>query len=85
MELVKRVEDAHQSLMEARQHGIDAVRASGKSNSVKSGITGVLGLIHAYYTIIPQIQAGDPHYRQYNYSEKLAFTSGVLKELVLDL
>ncbi|HIJ99015.1 TPA: hypothetical protein H1005_03650 [archaeon] len=84
MELVGIVKDPHQRLADARQHGIEAVRASGKSGSARSGI-GVFELIKAYYTIIPQIQANDTHYRKYDYGERLAFTSGVLEELELNL
>ncbi len=79
MELVERVEDAHQSLMQARQHGIDAVRVSGKSDLVR-GFTRGLGLIKVY-AVVSQIQADNPRYRQYGYGERLAFTSGVLEEL----
>ncbi len=82
MELVGIVNDAHQRLVDARQHGIEAVKASGKSGSARSGIM-VFRLVQSYYTIIPQIQASDPHFKKYDYGEKLAFTTGILEELGL--
>ena len=78
MKLVQAVDESYERMIEsARLRGIEAASAASAGSSL-------LGLMKAFYTTIPQIQARDPCYGGYNYSERVAFNVGLLEGLKID-